>query len=335
MRKVVVLAFLAAAAAGCGQLAGNKPAERTAVPTASAAPAATGQATENSSQVMAYVNGRPIRMSQLYDLLVRSQGLQTAHQLVADELVRQAAAEKDITVNDQEVNAESDRTLEELFGQIKQTDQRERLLDQLLAQRGISYAQWRMIMRRNAMLRKLVAPQVTVSDEELAEEFGRQYGRKVRVRHIQTASLTAAQEAIQKLKAGADFAELARQISVNPSAANDGLLPMIGADSRMVPPAIREAALAMKQVGEITSPIQVETAFHILKLEEVIEPQNVDFSKVRDELAETVRNRRLRSEQQRLLQELIQSAQDSGTVRYVDPVLKAQAQEAEEQAARQ
>ncbi len=330
MRYMVAWTLLAAAAVGC-DVSGSPPSAERPVAAHSATPA-DGQPTATAPAVMAYVNGRPIMMTDLYDMLVRSHGLQAAYQLIADELVRQEAQRQNVVVYEDEVKAETDRIMEDLFGQIPHADQRERLLDQLLVQRGVSYKQWQMIMQRNALLRKLAEPRVSVTEEELAEEFGRQYGRKVQVRHIQTESLISAQKAMDELQAGADFAELAKEVSVNPSYADGGLLPPIGPDSRMVPPALREAALAMKHVGELAGPIQVETAFHILRLEKIIEPQDVDFSEVRDKLVELVRNRRLRVEQQKLLSELIAAAQDAGAIRYIDPVLAAEVRKAEEQA---
>jgi foldase protein PrsA len=280
---------------------------------------------------MAYVAGQPIYMSDLNDLLVRSYGLPMAYQLIASELVRQQAEAKGVTATDREVQEESDHTVAEMFSQADRSDQRERLLDELLRRRNMSYKQWQMIMLRNVLLRKLVEPRVTVTDEDVTKEFGIQYGQKVQVRHIQVMSLAAADDVRKQLKDGVDFAELARRVSVNPSAAEGGLLPPIGKDSTNLPTAIVEAAMSLKRVGQITDPIQVETAFHILKLEKIIEPQNVKFDDVKDKLAQDVRNRRLRIESQKLLQELIQAARDGKRIQYVDPVLKAQFQAALEQ----
>lgn len=279
---------------------------------------------------MAYVAGEPIYMSELHDLLVRAQGVPVAYQLVANELVRQAAQAKGLEASQAEIQAESDRTLEELFPRAQPGQQRERLLHELLQRRGVSAKQWQLVMRRNVLLGKLAAARVTVSDEDLAEEFRLRYGRKVEVRHIQTASLAAAQEALKQLTEGADFAELARRMSINPSAVDGGLLPPIGADSRSVPPAIREAALAMTRVGQLSDPIQVETSYHILRLEKVHPPQDVKFSQVKDALARSARARLLRVEQQKVLQELIQAANDAKSIRYVDPVLKAEVQAAQQ-----
>jgi parvulin-like peptidyl-prolyl isomerase len=331
MRCVLPMMLAACLLGGCGgegpgliPQSWGPPSSRRPPP---APPASQPASTE---PVMAYVAGQPIMMSELVDLLVRAHGVPVAYQLVADELVRQAATAKGLTVSDEEVQAESERTLQELFGTVERADQRERMLKELLDRRGVSPKQWQLVMRRNVLLSKLAEPRVTVTDQDLAEEFRLRYGRRVQVRHIQTTSLAAAQEVLKQLAEGADFAELARRLSVNPSSVEGGLLPPIGPDSRTVPPAIREAALAMTRVGQISAPIQVETAYHILRLEKIYPPQDVDFDKVKEDLARSAHARLLKAEQQKVLAELVQAARDSKSIQYVDPVLKAEVEAAEE-----
>lgn len=277
-----------------------------------------------SQPVMAVVAGRPIFMSEMNDLLVRAHGLPVAFQLVTDEVVRQAAQAKDLTADPNEVQAESDRTLADLLPQSTAPDQRQHLLADLLKQRGLSPKQWQLAMTRNVLLRKLAEPRVTVTDNDLSEEFARQFGRKVEVRHIQTDSLPAAQKVLTLLNDGADFADLARRLSTNPSAAEGGLLPLIAEHSVLVPPGLRDAALALTQVGELSKPVQVEMAYHVLRLEKVHPPQDVRFDDVKDALARDARDRLLRLEQRKVLAELIQAAQDAKSIQYVDPTLRAQ-----------
>ena len=325
MRQYLACILVACVVAGCQN--GN-----AVMPRAWMTPTAPTSRPTPAPAVMAYVAGEPIYMSELQDLLVRAHGVPVAYELVANELVRQAAQAKGLTASDAEIQAESDRTLRELFPNAQQSDQRERLLGELLQRRGVSAKQWQLVMRRNGLLGKLAAPRVTVGEAEIAEEFRLQYGRKVEVRHIQTVSLASAQDVLKQLGKGADFAELARRVSVNPSSVEGGLLPPIGPDSRMVPPAIREAALAMTKVGQLSEPIQVETAYHVLRLEKIHPPANVKLSDVKDALARDARARLLRAEQQKVLAELIQATRNAKSIQYVDPVLKVQVEAAQEPA---
>jgi len=278
--------------------------------------------------VLAYVNGKPIMMARLHDLLVKAHGLELAQQLVADELVGQEAAKQGLDASDQEIDAESEATARRMFQGIDDKAQLMNLLEQIMAQRKISPEHWRMVMRRQVLLAKLARPKVKVTDDMLRDEFNEQYGRKVVVRHIQTATLGEAQEVLLELTTGADFAALAEKVSKNPSASEGGLLPPIGARSPGLPPAIRDAALAMKKVGEVSEPVQASAAFHILKVEKFIEPQNTRFQDVKDSLEKAVFQRELVRQQQQIMLDLIGKGQLEGGIRFVDPLIKEQADKA-------
>jgi len=162
---------------------------------------------------------------------------------------------------------------------------------------------------------------VQVAEEEVKEEFDRQYERKVRVQHIQTASLADAQKVLKDLAEGAEFTALVNKYSIGPTADKAGLLEPFGARDTGTPPALRQVSMGMKKGGEVSDPIQVGTAFHILKLLAIIEPENVKYEDVRAGLAADVRKRKAVALQQDILQILIRS----GKLQYVDPILKSQA----------
>ncbi|MCK4602063.1 MAG: peptidylprolyl isomerase [Phycisphaerae bacterium] len=320
MRTVFCSLILTAAVAGCQQQeAGEIPAPQTVD---ESQPAETNEKPANS-EVMAYVNGEPIYMSRLTDILIRGYGRGISQQLVATELVRQAVRAEGATATDADIQAESDRTLKGIFGEVPESDQRERLLRQFQARSRITGEQWELIIRRNAMLRKLAERQVAVTDEQLREAFGQRYGRKFVVRHIQVGSLDEAQKMLKTLDEGADFAELARKHSAHPSGRDGGLLPPI---SDKTPGVIGQATRAMKKKGEISDPILVGEAFHILKLEEIIEPKDVKFEDVRDELAAAVREESIAVLQRRIMIDLVRNAQKEGQIKYVNPVVKALAE---------
>ena len=270
--------------------------------------------------VMAYVNDRPIYMATLNRLLVSGYGMGIAQQLIANELVLAEAARQGVSVTDEEVQAEHERTLREMFENVEDANQRQRLLKQLLVQRNTSQEHWDLTMRRHAILGKLADKNLTITEEELQDEFGRQYERKVEVRHIQTATLADAQRVIRELASGEDFSAVVAKYSVGPSAKAGGVLAPFGGKSTGTPAPIREVALEMRKIGEVSDPIQIGTAFHVIKLVRIIEPQDVRFEDVKDGLLLSVRKRKLAAMRTDILQILIRGAR----VRYVNPVLKAQ-----------
>jgi foldase protein PrsA len=268
---------------------------------------------------MATVNDQPIYMAQLQDILLHGFGLPIAQQLIANEMVRQEAQKKHVAASRAEIDQENDRILIDMFGPTVDPEQRYKLLDQLLATKGISRSQWQLTVERNAVLRKLADLQITVTDDEIRQQFAEDYGRKVVVRLIQCPSASAAQDILDKLKNNEDFAELARKFSTNSRSAPDGgLLPPIGAVASGLPIPIREAALAMTAVGEISKPIVVETNVHILKLEKIIPAQNVKFDDVKTQLAVNVHNNLNKALREQILTELFRAAR----IEYLDPVLQ-------------
>lgn len=271
--------------------------------------------------VMAYVNGEPVYMDQLNQLLISGYGMSVAQQLVANELVRQEAQRKGLAVTDAEVEAEHQRTMDSMFSTVSEPNQRQRLLEQLLKRNNVSLDQWNLTMRRNTLLAKLADNQVQVTEEETKEEFDRQYERKVKVQHIQTATLADAQKVLKDLADGAEFTALVNKYSIGPTADKAGLLEPFGSKDTGTPPALRQVAMGMKKIGEVSDPIQVGTAFHILKLLGIIEPENIKYENVQARLAADVRKRKAVALQQDILQILVRG----GKLQYVDPILKSQA----------
>ncbi len=282
--------------------------------------------TGDDKPVMAYVNDEAIPMDRLHDILVRSDGLQIAMQLVVNELVEQEARELGITVSQEDIRAEGDSTIARGFGRDLTPEQREQLLLQYLQQTGIPRSQWDLTMYRNALLGKIVARNIKVTDEQLQDEFGRQFGRKAVVRHIEVSSTADARKVLAQLKLGADFAQLAYKRSINPTAKDGGLLPPIAAESKGVPPAIREIALSMKKVGEVSDPIRVGTTFHLLKLENIIEPKDANFAEEKERLRKIVRERMVNQRKQAHLMDLYRKAISRGKIEFVNPELKKQFQ---------
>jgi len=289
----------------------------TPAPRETPTPAPTAQ----GGTVMAYVNGKPVYMAGFVDLLVRGYGMGLAQQFIANELVRQEAARQKVTITDEDVRAQHERTLRDMFGGVEDPNQQDRLLEQLLDRNKVSRQQWGLTMRRNALLAKLAGKRVVTTEADLKQEFARQHEQKVEIQHIQVATLADAQRVLRELAGGAEFTALVNKDSVGPSVKNGGLLPAFGARDTGTPPAIREAALAMTKIGEVSDPIQVGTAFHVVKLLRIIEPKDVKFEDVREQMRQAVRARKVQALQQDILQILIAGAR----VEYVNAVLKAQA----------
>lgn len=275
---------------------------------------------QTGSAVMAMVNGKPIYMSKLHEVLIDAHGMEMAWQLVATEVVRQQLQREGFSIEAGDLLVENDSSLKEVFGEGFNPVEKEKLLGQLLGKRGISRRQWDLTITRNAILRKLAEPRVKVTDKDLKAQFAEQFGRRVVVRHIQTESLSQAQMVLTKLREPkADFAQMAWKYSRNRTAKKGGKLPAIGVlTPPEIPTALRKAALAMEKVGQISQPIQVGSVYHILRLDEIISPSTAKFEAVKDKLRATIRTRRVNMVRQQILRDLLAKAK----VVYTHPSLR-------------
>ncbi|HNX26330.1 MAG TPA: peptidylprolyl isomerase [Phycisphaerae bacterium] len=280
---------------------------------------------ENARPIMANVNGKPIYMEKLTESLVSDYGLPIARQFVADEVVRQVLASRNISdkVTDQEINRESMRAMRMLFPMEDNiTDEQfENILGQFLRNYRYTRRQWNQTMARNVLLSRLIEKNIPVTDAELKDAFFRKYDGKYTARLIQVSSLDKAQGIIETLNDDkADFATLAKKESISPTAGNGGLFE-IGAKTSpdWVPPAIVKVVRSMK-VGEVSEPVMAGATFHIIKLEAMTPPQDVKFDDVKNELAALVREAKLQQERQKYLAELIKTAD----IDFVDPTLRTQ-----------
>jgi parvulin-like peptidyl-prolyl isomerase len=249
--------------------------------------------------------------------------VQTSEIMIANVLVAQEAARQQISVSDADIQAENDRSLAAFLPDDLSSDARQRVLDELLRRRGITYDMWKQIMGRNALLRKMAHSRVVLTDVMVQTEFARLYGPKVQVRHIQLPGIQEAQRVVNLLREGGDFADLARQNSINAvSAAQGGLLPPFSKQDELVAQPIRDAAFALNQPGELSGIVQVGSDCHVLRLEKKLPAEKMDFDQVKDKVRLGLRDRLTEQLQARILAELRRKAD----VEYANPALRKAAQ---------
>jgi parvulin-like peptidyl-prolyl isomerase len=119
---------------------------------------------------------------------------------------------------------------------------------------NISEAQFRNIVRTDILRSKMM--------DEISKDTAKEE-EQVRASHILVDSEEEAQEVIERLDAGEDFAELAIELSTDTgSGANGGDLGWFGR-GRMVPE-FEEVAFNIK-INEISDPVQSDFGWHIIK----------------------------------------------------------------------
>jgi peptidyl-prolyl cis-trans isomerase SurA len=287
-------------------------------------------------EVWAEVNGQPVYRAQIERLYERevsvlpeplapaeeqARKLSILNALIQEEILWQQALQAGIQTSDADVEAR----LEEMRAGLAKQE-----FEQQLAAEGATLAELKAKLRRDIAIRRLfdrhVGSAVQVSDSEV-ERYYEQYKNHFRtietqyhaahilvtprrepevrnLRNDDAASETAARDKVQRLRqrlrAGEDFAALARAYSEDPSTAlaggDLGFFPESALQSSH--PALRSALQRLEE-GQVAGPIRTQDGFELVKLLERQSPGQRDLTD--PGVQQTIRQR-LRSQKRQLLE---------------------------------
>jgi len=188
---------------------------------------------------------------------------QVLHSMLQQDLIFQWAKDHNITVTDADIDS-------------KINDIKQRLSDQQLSdalkQQGMTQQDLRDLMREQIIVKKAVDQNLKVSDAQMKDYLSKNHAlldqpKQVRARHILVSNLTTANAIEAKLKAGGDFAALAKQFSSDPGTKDKGGELGFFTQGAMVKE-FSDAAFSMK-VGAISAPVHSPYGWHIIQVEEV------------------------------------------------------------------
>ncbi len=274
-------------------------------------------------RIVAIVNGEIITLSDLQrEMEKRKDGAD--ERLVLEDMIdrklQMAAAKKDGM-------AVTDGELDEAISDIqKRNHMDEADFKVALAKEGLTLEQYRTELREqmtiSRLFNKYVRSGLTVSDAEARAYYDRnlQHYRlpeEVRIRQLvvalppkaSPADISAARQKAEELMArvrkGEDFAELIREYSEGPVAAEGGDLGFLQRGHLL--PVIEAAAKDLKP-GEYAGPVKSADGFHIIRLEEVRTPVR-SFEDVKDEITKLLFDQKMRNSYQAWLQTLRSDSQ--------------------------
>ena len=143
---------------------------------------------------------------------------------------------------------------------------------------------------------KEVLDKSKVSESEIKDQY-QKMKEEIHAWHILVDAEAQAESIYQQLKKGADFAELAKEKSIDPSAKNNGGDLGFFGWGRMVPE-FQDVAFKLKE-GEISRPVKTMFGWHIIKLVERRQVEQPAFDKAKD----TIRARLERERGQKRVKE--------------------------------
>ena len=86
--------------------------------------------------------------------------------------------------------------------------------------------------------------------------------REVRASHILVKSEDEAKKLLEEIKGGKSFADAAKEVSLCPSGRDGGDLGFFKKGVMVKP--FEDAAFAMKEIGEISEPVQTQFGWHLI-----------------------------------------------------------------------
>lgn len=137
--------------------------------------------------------------------------------------------------------------------------------------------------------RKLIEGQQPTEDEmkaEYAKQVAKMPKQEYKARHILVDSEAKANELIAKLKAGANFEQLAKENSIDPSGKQGGDLGWFS-PNRMVKP-FSEAVEKLKKGEFTTEPVHTQFGWHVIQLEDTKPVTPPSYDAVKQQLGQLV-----------------------------------------------
>lgn len=268
----------------------TSPPRRLTKPQATARPVAASAPETGSGrklELIAVVNGDPIRRNDLARQCLWHYGKEVLEKLVNKQLIIQYCREKGVTVSNEEVKTEISRQAKRFR---LATDQWLKMLEK---ERNINPTQYaRDVVWPTLALKKLAADRLTVSGEEIKRAYETAYGEAVKARLIACQSAEKARQVHAKAVAHPDdFGNLAKLHSDDTNSASaKGLIQPIR--PHVGDPELERLAFSLRD-GEISPVIQVGGMHVFLKSEGRYPARKVPLASVEAQLRESIVEKKL------------------------------------------
>ncbi|UJF35483.1 peptidylprolyl isomerase [Paenibacillus hexagrammi] len=217
--------------------------------------------TPAASNTVAIVNGSSLSRDQLYQTLVSLAGKQALEQLITETLLQQQADQLGIVVTEEDI----DKDLSKIRREYNSPEE----YRTKLSQDGFTESTLREQIHTQLLLRKILGPQTAVSDDQVKVYYDQNKAliaspEMIRASHILVKTRQDAEAILSQLQAGADFAVLAKEKSIDTGTKNSGgdldYFPRGYLDTKF-----EEAAFALEP-GQISGIVETTQGFHIIKV---------------------------------------------------------------------
>lgn len=244
-----------------------------------------------NKEIVASVGDKNITKDELYQRLVEQNGKQVLDSLITEKIIGLEVEKQKIEISEEDLEKEMQKIVDYYGG--------EDAFNQTLESAGYSIDSLKKDVKTNLEVKKLLEPSIEVTEDEMKQYFEDnkdQFAQKEQVKasHILVDSLEKAQEVKDKLASGEDFAELAKEYSLDTSNKDQGGELGYIVKGKMVPE-FEEAVFSM-EVGEISDPVKTDYGYHIIKVEEKKEAKEANYEESKDKIKDVLMEQKLPDE---------------------------------------
>lgn len=256
----------------------------------------------NKSSMEAYYGSdiwsQEIEEGKTYEDMVKEMVIET---MIASEIIYQQAQKDKVAPTDEEVQEQIDSFNESIKDD---TEYQKSLKKMGINEEFLKYQFARDLS--NVNLEEKFGKEVEISEDEMKKYYEENkddfYVDTVTASHILIKTIDddgnelsdekkkeakkKAEEALSKVKAGEDFATIAKEYSEDTSASSGGELGTFGRGQMVT--AFEDAAFGMK-VGEISDIVETEYGYHIIKVTDKVDKQET-YDEVKDEIKSILTN---------------------------------------------
>ena len=266
--------------------------------------------------VAVYRDGVAIVSDDLTPLLLEAAGRTAVEEFVLTRLLEDACARAGISVNAVDLARERDlleRETQEAAVSGGEAGGARSSADAVIRARrirGMGPARYDLLLRRLAMARALVQNDIDpVSDADTRAAYDVRYGERRRIRLLTTRTRREADEARMRVQAGELFADVAAELSTDPTASAGGMIGDMALRDPVYPESLRRAA-ADTPVGAVSEPFALERGYGVVRVEAIAAPEGAGppYADVQDDLRRVVRDRRERLAMARLNASLLEAS---------------------------
>lgn len=234
---------------------------------------------------------------------IEAAGALVLEEMLIERALRTELARRELTVDEASIAAEESMARDALSADPARAEQ---LLQSLRASQGLGALRWRSLLWRNAALRTIARSQSSVGESEIATAHDLRHGPRRAARIIVLSDLAAVQPAMDRLRAGEPFADVASAVSTDSSRDRGGLVSPVARLDPTWPATVREALWAL-DVGTNSAPVLIDDGYVIVRCEGEIAGDGVTPEAARAESERTARLAVDRIEMDRILREIVRS----------------------------